>query len=128
MIEVDSGLVLSLITVAALAYFMASQMPRVDRMERSYRKFLALTTLGISYIILWTLLLTILAESGTDSSVALALGIAVAAYVLFTLTLLWDVADDWLRLFADPEYNTWVEVSMVLAVGVLLYLVFLLSP
>lgn len=128
MLEVDITLVLSLLTVAFIGYTLISSVPRVDTMERSYRKFIALTTLGISYLILWTLLLTIIAESTEGEPVTLIMGLAVAAYLLLGLALLGDIFDDWLRLFADPEFNTWVELSMILAVIILLFIVFLLSP
>ncbi|MFW6153175.1 MAG: hypothetical protein ACOC42_02325 [Halobacteriota archaeon] len=128
MLDVDDSLVLALLTVAAVAYFLVRLVPRVDVMERSYRKFIALTTLGISYLILLTLLLTIVAESSANEPVGLILGLSIAAFLLFGLTLLGEVFDDWLRLFADPEFNTWVELSMVLAVFILLLIVFWLSP
>lgn len=128
MLEVDVPLVLALLTVAAIAYFLASLVPRVDEMERSYRKFVSVTTLGLSYLILLTLLLTIVSESAEGEPVGLILGLATATFLLFGLTLLGDVFDDWIRLFADPEFNTWVELSMVLAVFILLLIVFWLSP
>ncbi len=128
MLEVDITLVLSLLTVAFIGYTLISSVPRVDTMERSYRKFIALTTLGISYLILWTLLLTIIAESTEGEPVTLIMGLAVAAYLLLGLALLGDIFDDWLRLFADPEFNTLVELSMILAVIILLFIIFLLSP
>ena len=129
MVSADDSLVLSLLAVAALAYFLASLVPRVDAMERSYRKFVSLTTLGISYLVLLALILTIvLTETTEGAPISAALAIAVAAFVLFGLSLLYDVADDWLRLFTDPEYNTWVEASLVLAVVVFLAALFLLGP
>lgn len=128
MLEVDLTLVVSLLTVAALAYFLASLVPRVDAMDRGYRKFLSLTTLGISYVILLGLLLTILVESIEGDSVGLVLSLAVGAFVLFSLTFLWDVFDDWLRLFGDPEFNTLVEASMVLAVLIILLVFLWLIP
>ncbi len=128
MLEIDSSLVLALLTIAAVAYFVADLVPRVDALERSYRKFLALTTLGITYLLLVPVMLTILTGVGTDQPVGQVLAIAVAAHVLFGLTLLYDVFDDWLRIFSDPEYKTWVEVSLVIAVVVLLVVLFTLSP
>ncbi|WP_254767207.1 hypothetical protein [Salinilacihabitans rarus] len=128
MVDADTSLVLSLLAVAALAYFLASLVPRVDAMERSYRKFVALTTLGISYLVLLAVLLTILGETSGGDPIGAALAIAVAAFALFGLSLLYDVFDDWVRLFADPEYNTWVEASLVFAVLVFLVAVFLLVP
>ncbi|WP_290815036.1 hypothetical protein [Halovivax sp.] len=128
MVEADSAVLLSLLTVAALAYFIANLVPRVDAMERSYRKFLSLTTLGIAYLLLLPLLAFVLNDMGGVYGVGQVLAIAVAAHVLFGLTLLYDVFDDWLRLFADPEYNTWVEASLVVAVVLLLAAMFLLAP
>lgn len=128
MVDADTSLVLTLLTVAALTYFVADLVPRVDAMARSYRKFVSLTTLGIAYLVLLVLCLTIVAEMGTTDPIGSVLAIAVGAYVLFGLSLLYDVFDDWIRLFADPEYNTWVEVSMVLAVVVLLVALFLIGP
>lgn len=122
MIAVDFAV--TLLAVAAVAYFLADLVPRVDAMERSYRKFLALSALGIATLVLLGLLLTVLAESGDVGPVEIILALAVTTFVLFTVTLLGDVADDWLRLFADPEYNTWVEVSMVVALVVLLFVAF----
>lgn len=121
MVTVDVDLVLALLTVAALAYFLADLTPRVDSMERSYRKFLALSALGIGELVVLGLLLTVLADSVDAGSIEIILALAVLAFALFTVTLLGDVADDWLRLFADPEYNTWVELSMVVALIVLLF-------
>lgn len=128
MVEADSSLVLPLLTVTVLAYVLASLVPRVDAMARGYRKFVSLTTLGISYLVLLAVLLTILVETPESEPIGAALAIAVAAFVLFGLSLLYDVFDDWLRMFADPEYNTWVEASLVLAVLVFLVAIFLLGP
>lgn len=128
MVDVDTPLALSLLLVAALAYFLAALVPRVDEMPRSYRKFVALTTLGIAYLVLLAVVLTLLAETPGGESLGAVLAIAVAAFVLFGLSLLYDVADDWIRLFADPEYNTWVEASLVLAVVIFLAVLFLLGP
>lgn len=127
MVEVETPIVLALLTVAALAYFLVALVPRVDEMEASYQKFGALTTLGITYLTLLPLLLSIAADSAA-SELGTVLSIAVAAYTLFGLTLLYDVFDDWIRLFADPEYNTLVEMSMVLAVLVLLTAFLVLAP
>lgn len=127
MVEVETSIVLALLTVAALAYFLVALVPRVDEMEASYQKFGALTTLGITYLTLLPLLLSIAADSAA-SELGTVLSIAVAAYTLFGLTLLYDVFDDWIRLFADPEYNTLVEMSMVLAVLVLLTAFLVLAP
>ncbi|WP_254861862.1 hypothetical protein [Halovivax gelatinilyticus] len=128
MIETEPSLVLSLLTIAAVAYFVADLVPRVDALDRSYRKFLALTTLGVTYLLLLPVMLTILTEVDAGEPIGQVLAIAVAAHVLFGLTLLYDVFDDWIRMFADPEYKTWVEASLVLAVVVLLAVLFLLSP
>ncbi|MFP4591222.1 MAG: hypothetical protein ACLFMX_03790 [Halobacteriales archaeon] len=122
MVAVDFAL--TLLAVAALAYFLADLVPRVDEMTRSYRKFLALSALGTAEVVLLGLLLTILAASTDAGSIEIILALAVTTFVLFTVTLLGDIADDWLRLFADPEYNTWVEVSMVVALVVLLFVAF----
>lgn len=127
MVEVETPIVLSLLTVAALAYFLVTLVPRVDEMEASYQKFAALTTLGITYLTLLPLLLSISLDAPI-SEIATVLSIAVAAYTLFGLTLLYDVFDDWIRLFANPEYNTLVEMSMVLGVLVLLTAFLVLSP
>lgn len=124
MVTLDVELALAYLAVAALAYFLADLVPRVDALERSYRKFLALTGLGIAELVVLGLLLTVLAESGDAGSVELVVAVAVTAFVLFTVTLLGDVADDWLRLFADPEYNTWVELSMIVALIVVLFVAF----
>ncbi len=124
MVTLDVELALAYLAVAALAYFLADLVPRVDALERSYRKFLALSGLGIAELVVLGLLLTVLAESGDAGSVELVIAVAVTAFVLFTVTLLGDVADDWLRLFADPEYNTWVELSMIVALIVLLFVAF----
>ncbi|MFP8955964.1 hypothetical protein ACLI4Y_04490 [Natrialbaceae archaeon A-CW3] len=124
----DTALLLALLTVSALAYGLATLVPRVDAMERSYRKFVSLTTLGLSYLILLVAVLTILTETPESEPVGAILAIAVVAFVLFGLSLLYDVADDWLRLFGDPEYNTWVEASLALAVLVFLVAVFIVAP
>lgn len=119
---------LLLLTVTVLAYAMVSFVPRVDEKPDGYRKFVALTTLGIAYLVLLSLLLFIADEFSAVEPVERVLWIAVFAYLLFGLTMLYDVADDWLRLFADPEYNTFVEASLVVAVVVLLVIFFLLVP
>ena len=128
MTEIDPAYAVSLLTIAAVAYFLADLVPRVDALHRSYRKFVSLTTLGISYLILLVAYLTVLTETGGGDAIGLVLGIAVGAYVLFGLSLLYDVFDDWLRLFGDPEYNTWVEASLVLAVLVFIAALFVISP
>ena len=127
MVEAETPIVLSLLSVAALAYFLVSLVPRVDEMEASYQKFGALTTLGIGYLTLLPLLLSI-AVDGPTGDIGAVLSIAVAAFTLFGLTLVYDVFDDWIRLFADPEFNTLVEMSMVLAVLVLLTAFLVLAP
>ncbi|MFP9191773.1 hypothetical protein [Natronosalvus vescus] len=124
----DTSLLLALLTVTALAYGLAALVPRVDAMERSYRKFVSLTTLGLSYLILLVAVLTILTETPESEPVGAILSIAVVAFALFGLSLLYDVADDWLRLFGDPEYNTWVEASLALAVLVFLLAIFIVAP
>lgn len=121
MVTVDVELLVTYLAVAALAYFIADMVPRVDALERSYRKFLALTAVGIAELVVLGLLLTVLAASTDAGSIEIILALAVTAFVLLTVALLGDVADDWLRLFADPEYNTWVELSMVVALIVLLF-------
>ncbi|WP_436934182.1 hypothetical protein [Halovenus marina] len=117
-----------LITVVLIAYFLVSLVPRTDRMVDGYRKFVALTTLGISYLVIISLLLFVVEGLAETGSVETTLSIAVFAFLLFGLTFLYDVFDDWLRLFADAEFHTWVQLSMVLAVVVLLVVFFLLAP
>ncbi|MCU4741885.1 hypothetical protein OB955_20950 [Halobacteria archaeon AArc-m2/3/4] len=128
MVDVDNSVVLTLFVVTVLAYGLASLVPRVDAMERSYRKFVSLTTLGLSYLVLLVLLLTIVVEIPESDPIGSVLAMAVAAFVLFGLSLLYDVFDDWIRMFGDPEYNTWVEASLVLAVLVFLVSIFLVGP
>ena len=93
----ESPFALLLLTVVAIAYALLSSVPRVDQKPDGYRKFVALSTLGI-------------------------------AYLLFGVTLLYDVFDDWLRLFVDPDYNTLVEASLVVALLVVLGVFFVLVP
>lgn len=128
MVDVDSSVTLTLLVVTVLAYALAALVPRVDAMERSYRKFVSLTTLGLSYLVLLVLLLTVVVEVPASDPIGSVLAMAVAAFVLFGLSLLYDVFDDWIRLFGDPEYNTWVEASLVLAVVVFLFAIFLIGP
>ena len=123
----DAPLVLTLLTVAALQYFMVSLVPRVDEQDASYRKFGALTALGIGYLVSLVLLLAIVSD-GTGDPAATVLAVAVSAFALFGLTLLGQVYDDWVRLFFDPEFNTWVEAAMVLAVLVVLVVIGLVPP
>lgn len=125
MLESESATLLALVAIAIIAYFLVTLVPRVDAMSRSYRKFAALTTLGISYLVLLLLFMTVLVTIDGEFTTAVVLAIGVAGFLLFGLTLLYDVADDWLRLFADPEYNTWVEASMVLGVVLILVISFL---
>ncbi len=128
MVEIDVASVLSLLTVTVLAAGLTTLVPRVDAMTRSYRKFLALTTLGLSYLVLFPLLLSIVVEIPGEDPIGAVLAIAVGSFVLFGLSLLYDVFDDWIRLFGDAEYNTWVEASLALAVVVFLFVIFLLGP
>lgn len=128
MVDIDDSMVLSLLTVTILAYGLASLVPRVDAMERSYRKFVSLTTLGLTALVLVTLLFTIVVETPESDPIGAVLALAVAAFVLFSLSLLYDVFDDWIRMFGDPEYNTWIEASLVLAVVVFLLAIFMLGP
>lgn len=128
LVETDQSLILSLLTIAAIAYFVADLVPRVDALERSHRKFFALTALGITYLLLLPVMMTILTEGTGSDPVGGVLAIAVAAHVLFGLTLLYDVFDDWLRIFADPEYRTWVQASIVVAIVVFLAALFIISP
>ncbi len=125
MVETDTATILALMSVAIIAYFIVTSVPRVDAMSRSYRKFTALTTLGITYIILIGLFMAILISIDGQMIEAIILALGVATFLLFGLSLLYDVADDWLRLFADPEFNTLVEISLVLAVVVFLVISFL---
>lgn len=124
----DQSLVLSLLTIAAVAYFVADLVPRVDALKRSHRKFFALTALGITYLLLLPAMMTILTSEAASDPVGGVIAIAVAAHVLFGLTLLYDVFDDWLRIFGDPEYRTWVQASIVAAVILFLAALFIISP
>lgn len=128
MAEADQSLVLSLLTIAAIAYFVADLVPRVDALERSHRKFLALTTLGLTYLLLLPVMMTILTEGAGADPVGGVLAIAVATHVLFGLTLLYDVFDDWVRIVGDPEFQTWVQASIVAALVLFLAALFILSP
>jgi len=122
----DSPFALLLLTVAVLVYGIISLVPRVDnRIPDGYRKFVALTTLGISYLVVLAFLVFSIETVTNVEQMEQVLWLAVLAFSLFGLTLLYEVFDDWLRLFADPEYNTWVEASLVVAAVVLL-VVFLL--
>lgn len=125
MVETDAATMLALISTVLVAYLLIVLVPRVDEMTRSYRKFAALTTLGIAYLVLLTLFMAIITTIDGDMTEAVVFSMAVAAFLLFGLTLLYDVADDWLRMFADPEFNTWVELSMVLAVLLVLVISFI---
>lgn len=128
MLTSETPFTLILLTVALLAYFVVSLVPRVDRMEDGYRKFVALTTLGIAYLVVISLLLFVVEDLAEAGSVETTLSIAVFAFLLLGLTFLYDVFDDWLRLFVDPEFHTWVQLSMALAVVVLLVVFFVLAP
>lgn len=125
MVETDSATILALASTALIAFFLIVLVPKVDEMSRSYRKFVALTTLGLSYLVLGGLFMSILVELNGEMVVGVVLALGVAGFLLFGVSLLYDVADDWLRLFADPEYNTWVEASLALAVVIVLVISFL---
>lgn len=125
MVDTDPATLLALATTAIIAYFLVSLVPRVDAMTRSYRKFAALTTLGLAYLVLLTLYMAIITNLDGDMVEGVVLAMGVAAFLLFGLTLLYDVADDWIRLFADQEFNTLVEASLVLAILVILVVSFL---
>lgn len=124
----ESPFALLLLTVVALAYVMLSAVPRIDQKPDGYRKFFALSTLGIAYLVLLALLAFLGDVLSGVEPVEQVLWLAVLVYLLFGLTLLYDVFDDWLRLFVDPEYNTLVEVSLVVALVVVLGVFFLLVP
>lgn len=125
MVETDSATILALASTALIAYVLIALVPNVDEMTRSYRKFVALTSLGMAYLVLGGLFMSILIELSGEMVVGVVLALAVAGVLLLGLTLLYDVADDWLRLFADPEYNTWVEASLALAVVIVIAISFL---
>lgn len=124
MMETDAATILALVSTALIGYFLIALVPRVDDMIASYRKFAALTALGISYLVVGGLFMSILINLESDMTVGVVLALGVAGFLLFGVTLLYDVADDWLRLFADPEYNTWVEASLVLGLVVILAISF----
>lgn len=125
MVETDTDTLLALIAVIITAYGLVNLVPRVDAMSQSYRKFVALTTLGITYLVLLGMYMSILINLDGEMVIGVVFAIGVGGFLLFGLSLLYDVADDWLRLFADPEFNTWVEVSMVLAIILILVISFL---
>lgn len=125
MLDSDAATILALLATVVVAFCLVALVPRVDGMTRSYRKFAALTTLGITYLVLLGLFMSILVGLEGEPAEVAVLAIGAAGFLLFGLTLLYDVADDWLRLFADPEFNTWVEGSLVLAVLVILVISFL---
>lgn len=120
---VEIATVLSILTIVLLAYVHVALVPRVNEMVGGYRQFLALSALGIGYLVIMTATLTVLSSLHGVGSIESVLALATAAYLILGATILADVADDWLRLFADPDYNTWVELSMVVAVIVLLVIV-----
>lgn len=124
MVEVDVQFVLALLTIVVFTAVLMAAVPRVDEMATGYRQFVALTALGIGYLVVAAALLTVLSGSGPMGPVETVLGLAAAAIVVIGVTVLVDVFDDWLRLFADPTYNTWVELAMVAGVVVLLLVIF----
>ena len=124
----ESPFALLLLTVVAVAYALLSAVPRVDRKPDGYRKFVALSTLGIAYLVLIAMLAFVGDNLPDVEPVEQVLWLAVFAYLLFGVALLYDVFDDWLRLFVDPDYNTLVEASLVVAVLVVLAVFFVLVP
>lgn len=126
--SVETPFVLQLLTLLALGYGILSYVPRVDEQPDGLRKFFALTTMGISYLVLLVILLALGDGLSDQEPVEALMWLALAGYFLFGLTLLYDVFDDWLRLFGDPDYNTLVEASLVLALIVLLVAFLLLVP
>lgn len=122
-----SDTTVALLAVAGLLYLLVTLVPRLDEQEASYRKFVGLTALGIGYLVGILLLLATLSQ-GTADAGETVLGIVVASVAILGLALLGDVFDDWVRLFADPEFNTLVEASLVVAVLVVLAVVGLLPP
>lgn len=125
MVDADPATVLTLLSVAALGYFLVATIPRVDDMDRGYAKFAALTSLGIGYLVVLMLFLTVTAEGYFDEPVTRVMAIAVAGFLLLGVASLYWVADDWLRLFADPEFNTAVEASLLIAVIIVIIVAFL---
>ena len=121
----DSSLVLVLLAVIALAYGFTALVPRVDALDRSYRKFTALTAIGVGMVVVLAFL-PVLAGDLVQTTAETVLALATFAFVVLAATFLVDVADDWLRLFGDPDYNTLVEASIVVAVLAVL-VVFLLA-
>lgn len=119
--------VLALLATAALLFFLVALVPRVDEMADSYRKFVALTGLGIGYLVGLVLLGAVVAL-GESGPLVTILSAGVGALAVLGIALLGDVYDDWARLFADPEFHTWTEAALVLAVLIVLVLVGLVPP
>jgi hypothetical protein len=128
MVVTESSFGVLLLTVVVLAYVVISAVPRVDEKSDGYQKFYALSTLGVAYLVLLTMLLFLGDQLADVEPVEQVLWLAALSYLLFGLTMLYDVFDDWLRLFADPEYNTLVEAAMVAALVVVLVVYLLLVP
>jgi hypothetical protein len=128
MVVTESSFGVLLLTVVVLAYVVISAVPRVDEKSDGYQKFYALSTLGVAYLVLLTMLLFLGDQLADVEPVEQVLWLAALSYLLFGLTMLYDVFDDWLRLFADPEYNTLVEAAMIAALVVVLVVYLLLVP
>ncbi|PSP27724.1 hypothetical protein BRC65_04220 [Halobacteriales archaeon QH_2_65_14] len=128
MVVTESSFGVLLLTVVVLAYVVISAVPRVDEKSDGYQKFYALSTLGVAYLVLLMMLLFLGDQLADVEPVEQVLWLAALSYLLFGLTMLYDVFDDWLRLFADPEYNTLVEAAMVAALVVALVVYLLLVP
>jgi len=125
-LETD-GTVLALLATAALLFFVVALIPRVDEMRDSYRKFAALSGLGIAYLVGLVLLGAVLAE-GSSGAVETILAVGVGSFAVLGLALLGDVLDDWARLWAEPEFHTLTQAALVVAVVVVLALVGLVPP
>lgn len=122
-----TGTVLALLSNAALLFFLVVLVPRVDDMADSYRKFVALSSLGIGYLVGLVLLGAVLAE-GTGSPVEIILAVGVGSLAVMGIALLGDVLDDWARLWAEPRFHTLTQAALVLAVLIVLALVGIVPP
>lgn len=119
--------VLALLANAAVLFFLVALVPRVDDMEDSYRKFVALSGLGIGYLVGLLLLGAVISE-GTTGPVATIMAVGVGSLAVLGLALLGDVLDDWGRLWAEPQFHTLTQAALVLAVLIALALVGLVPP
>ncbi len=120
----DPEIGLGLLALAVLLYAMEDAVDRVEGLELGYLKYTAITVLGFALAVVGFLLVALLATDSIDGVVTAGVYVALFAFLLLSVVLMYPLYDDWAAMLLDPDYSSWLQVAVVvglfLAAGLLI--------